>query len=448
MNTLYLDPNETMGVTDSESIQNAVDRAKECGINKVVIPRYNARTDETVWVISEAIKLPTGMTVVLDNCYLVMADGVMTNFFRNSNAYTALATKKEGKQYGITIKGEGCAVLDGGTPNGLSEATSCLETRPHVSLNHPIFFINVEGFSVENITVSNQRYYGMRFEFCSRGRVRDIFTDVRCDRPNQGCVDVRCGCHDILIENIHGQSGDDMVRLSALDVPENGGYNFILEDEAWDIRGISIRGVSGAAVGHSLVSIKAHNGACIFNVTVDNLSDTDGTVAALGGESERASLVSIGSNTDFATRPAVMGEISNISLSNIHTLYSTRAISLRGAVKNCHISNVHAAGMAKTVISSSNGDATDVGVSLESVTVDGIYFSPAEKSGTRVVDFALMREGDYVKGLYVTGAHLEDVEAIAEIDEAVAESVDIRTWAVLSGDEESMQTIITPREQD
>ena len=84
----YVSVNETIGECDSDSIQRAVDLAAERGIGKVVIPRINERTGEPKWIITKTVKLPSDMTVVLDNCFMQMADGVGGGFFASDNLFT------------------------------------------------------------------------------------------------------------------------------------------------------------------------------------------------------------------------------------------------------------------------------------------------------------------------------------------------------------------------
>ena len=53
---------------DSATIQNAIAAAEADGCRKIVIPRYNLRTDSTQWRISDAIRIPSEFTVILDTC--------------------------------------------------------------------------------------------------------------------------------------------------------------------------------------------------------------------------------------------------------------------------------------------------------------------------------------------------------------------------------------------
>ena len=133
----YKDPNEFQG-TDSERIQSAVYAAKKAGINKVVIPPFNGERGENKWVIEKAIKLPSDILVVIDNAYMVMADGVFENMFINENLRTPEGRVQAGRQKNIMLEGIGNAILSGGNYNGLSEETSGTASYPHVSFNNMI----------------------------------------------------------------------------------------------------------------------------------------------------------------------------------------------------------------------------------------------------------------------------------------------------------------------
>jgi|GEM_PF-4765397 hypothetical protein len=54
----YVSPNETISSTDDKSISLAIKKAKETGIDKVVIPRQNQRTGSEKWIIEDTILWP------------------------------------------------------------------------------------------------------------------------------------------------------------------------------------------------------------------------------------------------------------------------------------------------------------------------------------------------------------------------------------------------------
>lgn len=443
----YISPNETIGICDSESIQNAVDRAKEQGIGKVVIPRINARTGEALWVISKTVRLPSDMTVILDNCFMQMADGVVGGFFCSDNLFTPCGTDPKERMHNITIKGEGHAVLDGGKPTDLNEKTQKEKGTP-VALNTPIFFMNVTGFSVQNISITNQRYWGMRFQFCDRGIILDIFFSVKRDRFNQDGINLRNGCHDILIENVFGQTGDDMIALSAIDTDRRVGFNIdyplIVEGLSWDIHDVTIRNVSGAAIRHPLVAMRNHNGAKLYNIRIENLRDTEQITDAMNDNFERYALVAIGGNSYAGIRFAEMGETHDISIRGLHASHSVRCINTQSVIKNFDISDVHASGVCRAVIATTpDGWANSKsGVKMENVTLSNVYFYPENKKNTKLLDFSVMRKEDYIKNLYVDNVYLGNVECLAKIDD-ITETSDIKYGRIVFENEESLQTVRT-----
>ncbi len=457
----FISPNDTLGKTDSQSIQNAVNLAHESGINRVIIPRKNARTNGLFWEIEQSILLPSNMTVILEDAHLIMADDAMCNFFRNEYAYTEKALTQPGRQHNITICGIGNAVLDGGKTNGLDETTSLKNGYPHVSLNTPIFFLNVTQFAVENLSIVHHRYWGMRFEFCTKGKINNIYFDCVCDRRNQDGINLRNGCSDIVIENIHGQTGDDMIALSAIDTDffaqkeETKQYNFIVQGKDWDIHDVVIRNVSGAAIHHPLVALRNSNGAKMYNITIENITDTEQTRLARVDHLDRYALIRIGNNSYHRIRPSQMGETYGITVRNVHANYSSRVLAVQATLKNCHFSNLHASATCNSILACTPAWAGgEAGVKMENVVIDGVFFKPddtaVEKQGewiypeelvsSKVLDFSSMREGDYVKNLLVQNVFLENVDAFAEVDKKAKDNVSFTVSNLVADKEQSQQT--------
>ena len=189
------------------------------------------------WNIDEAIRLPSNFTLILDNCHLRMADGCYCNMFVNANHDTDLGRTVAGTDRNITILGRGRAILDGGTYNGLSEKTQRQNGLPPIWKNNLLLFTNVDGFKVSGLSCRNQRWWALNFVYCANGYVgnidfcasdtaidpdgnvyhglrRDNYADVLV--KNADGVDLRQGCHDIVIENLTGFTEDDSVALTAL----------------------------------------------------------------------------------------------------------------------------------------------------------------------------------------------------------------------------------------
>lgn len=473
----YVSPNddEAIGENDSQSIQNAVNIAKASGIGKVIIPKYNKRTQSFVWTISKTILLSSNLTIVLDNCYMVMADGVYENFFRTENIFRPCGTIDETQFENIYITGIGNAVLDGGKPNGLCEYNHLKNGLPHVGFNSPIMLYNVRNFAIENISILNQRYWAMRLTYCSFGRIRDIYICAIRDRNNQDGIDLRNGCNNIVIENITAQTGDDTIALSGLDVVRNDKYNMIIEKWDNDIHDITIRDIRSAALIHPIIAIRNHNGRKIYNVLIENVcdiaplkseevpvcvqkgQDVIGTFICDVGETDhiemcdysrypRYGMIHIGDKAYYAKRHSVMGETFNITVNNVNCHYSERAVVLGCELENIYINNILASGECIAAVSTcpmgTNGGPF---AKMENVFVDGIRLK-AKAEGAAAIYFGDLPEGGYVKHMYVRNictANAEHLVVASQTVEMVIENVKNENLGkeavkIISGSEESV----------
>ena len=275
---MFMDVNRFASCSsDAEMIQAAVDAARESG-ETVVIPKRNARTGENIWIIDKTVLLYSGTTVILNNAHLRMADGAICNMFMNSNARTPKALSKDGKQEYITIRGMGKAILDGGKHNGLYEVNGIARTvskYPDRACyeNCMIFMQNVEHLLLEGLTVRDQRYWAFCLNAVAYSRVANIHFESSSNVPNQDGVDLLLGCHDVIVENISGCVGDNIVALLATAEPI---YPQVVNSlREGDIRNITIRNLHVYGVGGcALVRLLNHDGYRIYNVTIDNVIET------------------------------------------------------------------------------------------------------------------------------------------------------------------------------
>ncbi len=404
---------DVRGADDSASIQNAVDMAAKRGTGKVVIPAWNARTGKPGWTLSRAVLLPADMTVVIDNARLALADDVYANFFRSANTWTKKGATPEGVLRNIRIIGLGTAVLDGAKANDLNESTSCMDGRPHVRANCPIFFQNVEDFEVGNLTIENHRYWGTCFCFCRRGRIHDLRFIARFDRRNQDGINLRDGCRDITISNISGQTGDDMIALSAIDRQRDDEYNYWVEGLSPDICHVTIENVSGAAVGHPLIALRNHNGSQIHDITIDNVVDTPFEVPCAGMERRRYAIMRIGNGIYWSRRKSTLGEISRITVRNVRVGYSVQGIVVNNTLKDALFSDIRCTGPCASVVTTSGPSWGGIGATMANVTIenssvesyvasaavfDGSFLNPGDRiENLRLRNCALVRGGERIE---------------------------------------------------
>ncbi len=355
---------EIRGETDSASIQNAVNAAAEQGLGQIVIPRKNARTGENIWNIDSAILLPDDMTVWLDNCHLRLADGVFCNIFRNINAYTDLGKTLAGEQKNIRIIGLGNAVLDGGKPNGLTERTSLTNGFPSIRENNFILFSNVRDFVIKDVRMMHQRWWAVNLYYCRHGLLSnlDIFADDTI--KNQDGLDIRCGCNNIIIENITGQAGDDLIALTG--VKAKSEKLLYVEGKDWDIHTVTIRNIKGTSVSKAVVALRNQDGVLLHDVLIDGIIDTSTTVGCRPYATLR-----IGQNAYIYERPSRLGETYNIHASNIFCNCDT-AVMLCATVCNSSFRNITVDGTAPCALSAVEGAC------LENILVDGIFYNTRE----------------------------------------------------------------------
>lgn len=178
----------------------------------------------------------------------------------------------EGEQKNISIIGVGKAVLYGGVHNELTELNSNKDGKPRIRNNITMYFHNVRDFKIENLTIRNQRWWGLEIIFSRYGHVRDIHFEIeyRDDYwKNQDGVDIRIGCNNILVENITGETGDDVVALTALDPDIECVYG-----KDCNIHDVFIRNVRAFCNECAIVRLLNHHRRKLYNITIDGIVDT------------------------------------------------------------------------------------------------------------------------------------------------------------------------------
>ncbi len=393
----YITPNDVgiIADTDSRSVQNAVDAARKQGCS-VLIPRYNQRSGECLWVFDEAVLLPSDIEVILDSCHIRLADGIYDNVFRNENIYDRERNFiNVGRQHNIHIRGVGNAVLDGGKHNGLLELNA-RKKGIRMQFNNLILLHNVENFTIENLELIEQRHWAVNILFCSHGRIADIRIYGRNNIPNQDCIDIRMGCSYLVIENITGQSGDDLVAITT----QSSSFPYLpSEDCDIDVHHIIIRNIVGTSRAQSLVALRNHDGSKLYDVEVKNVIDTrndDMNCHPYG-------VLRVGENLYYRDRPSQMGETRNIHAKNVFA-QTNETVCVGATLKDCTFENIYISHMAHCAVCTDHQPHQDGGVKMENVTFDGIYVNSDRKSFA-LTKFDTMREGDGFKDVVIKNVH-------------------------------------------
>lgn len=354
---------ELFAETDSGTIQNAIAAAVADGCRKVLIPRYNLRTDKTEWRIDKAIEIPSEMTLILDNCYMVQETGVYDNMFRNSLALTQHHTL-ETEQHDIAVLGVGNVRLSGGVHNGLLERTCGKNGFPKsMQCNHIFLWINVRGLRLENIYFENQRYWAVNHIYCRDVKMKNLDFFAYPHVPNMDGIDLRVGCRDFKIENITGRTGDDTVAMTA--IMGNNETAARVEGKTTDICNVKVRNVISDANRMLNVRMLTQDGVLLHDIDVDTVMDSSAwetkvyCKAALGLGTQGALYVKV-----CRAKP---GDLSRITARNIYTRGAI-AVRFDDACTDSTFTNI------KTFNTCFTGIGTvGFGCVLKNITVDGMY---------------------------------------------------------------------------
>ncbi len=388
--------NDYHGQNDSETLEAAIRSRTADGI--VLIPPRESGTEpeRKYWLIDRAILLPENTTVVLQNCTIKLSDKCRDNFFRSANCGFGFPDPAPIRN--IHIHGKGLCILQGADHPRATGDSSKLQHKPcphrpediiaieadwvpaerkasgkldfwdvhnhsyGTDAGNPeesqygdwrgigILFANVRDFSIENLTIVESHGWAISLEACSYGRVERIVFDARMSKEidgmlmnmeNQDGIDVRNGCHHIVISDISGETGDDVIALTAI-VPDKQTYRpggslrttHVMHND-WsrrerDIHDIIIRNVTAFSYLCWLVRLLPAN-TRIYNVVIDGLIDTRPADNPNGGT------LLLGDGGGYgANLPESM---SGITISNV-ICNSRTAVTLAGYMKDSVITNV------------------------------------------------------------------------------------------------------------
>ncbi len=285
------------GETDAESIQAAIDLAKEKGLDKTVIPRYNKRTGALYWTVDAPVKIPSDFVLELDNCEVR---------FLGEGAFEICG---EDKTYAerVHLLGKGNAKVCGG--ENAHRPLICIENARQVT---------VSGFSI-----CNQHTRGILCRGVSLAVIRDIwfFNNFAPAFPgeipgNAKGITVASRCDNVTIENIFGTTIGDTVEITTFSggaplrgsTPQRDGTS--AEENA--IRDISIKNLRTDCYVFSNVCLLNGNGNLLGNVVLDGVTDLSKEKSPYRAKAA----VSIG-ETVYGFRPSELGETRNITVKNV-----------------------------------------------------------------------------------------------------------------------------------
>ena len=418
--------NDFHGQTDNETIELAIKNRQPDGI-VLIPPRISdIEPERRHWLLDRAILLSGNTTVILQNCTIKLSDRCRDNFFRSANC--GIGIEDPAPISNIHIRGEGfCSLVGADHPRASGDGSKILanpcpytpedlcryapwvpeERRTPETLSFwdahdhsygtdagkesesqygdwrgiGVLLANAEHFSISNLHIVKSHGWGISLEACSFGQVEKISFDANMSKEidgmlnnmeNQDGIDIRNGCHHIVISDITGVTGDDVVALTAI-VPDTYEYkpggsmrtthvmhnDYTRRDR--NIHDIIIRNVVAYSHLCWVVRLLAAN-TKIWNVVIDGIIDTPpeeirhaGTLLLGEGDSaygknlpESIFSVTISNIISSSGIPvAIPGYLSDSVITNVVSRNPDQpVIQVRreGGLKNVQISNISTAG--------------------------------------------------------------------------------------------------------
>lgn len=311
LTSTVITPNQFKG-TDSQRIQKAIQKAKETtGI--VTIPRNNSNGTQR-WLLDEALRLPSDLTVMLENCTIQLSDQCRDNMFRSDNVGVGIEDPEWNRN--IHLIGVGNVVLKGAeNPRSTGDGARTLVLDPDAERkkgnwrvsygsdaaypdrkhtgdwrNIMILMAYVDGFSLKNVRVENSHAWAISFERTHNAEL----SDIRIFNPeevlingkhvkvfNKDGIDLRQGCKNFRIHNISGFTADDFIALSSLNVKpalkrKNGSLqSTMITKSGWhgpedDTEQIFISNINCESICRA-VAVRASDSASIHHVYITSL---------------------------------------------------------------------------------------------------------------------------------------------------------------------------------
>jgi hypothetical protein len=341
------------GISDSQAIKDCLNSAKSCDERTIIF-------DKKDYYIDAAITLPSDTTVIIDGVMIKQNDFVHDNVFRADNMetdpdnpYGYPLSIKAAKD--IKIIGKNDALIEG--------------PEKHTSFWHPHF--NEEQLAIGDYW--GWRGFQMLISRCENFEIRDItfkkvkswtisadrsknlhFSDLRfySTVKNGDGLNIRAGCSNVVIENISGETTDDLIAInSATDVNLVFPFkqyvfplipsNICKDEESIEdryITDVSVRNVYTSGV--SGVALLSRHGNKIKNVCIENVIDTHTGPFIHPLYPNATNLKLVYSYAGYFGETYTPGDISGVRISNAHSRFFKTTVFFGDVVHDVCIENV------------------------------------------------------------------------------------------------------------
>lgn len=339
--SIVVKPEDFEGKNISEKISNALSFLNKCNGGTILFK------DNPVYLISEAIALPSNTTMIVDGCKIKLGDQIFDNVIRsgnldideqNPNSYVKqLLPAKD-----IRIVGKNGAIIEGAENfyEGVNPKTGVKEKWLGDYWgwrNFTILFSYVDGFEISGFKVQKTHSWGIVLtNGCKNGHVNNL--ELHTTVKNGDGVSIIQGGSDILIENITGETSDDSIILAAFDESRwsNNKYVFPLlpvrySDYSYggDIHDITCRNIETSGIHHVMILLPSQ--PKIYNIYCSNISD--------GPKGGKRKVMRIYGNGQYGQgfKP---GNMYNIYMNDILSYKADIALEFLAPVYNSHFNKI------------------------------------------------------------------------------------------------------------
>lgn len=340
-NSVCVKPEDFEGANISEKITNALDFLEKCNGGTILFE------DNPVYLISQAIALPSNTTMIVDGCKIKLADNIFDNIIRSGNLDIDAANpngyvKQLLPAQNIRIIGKNGAEIEGAENfyEGVNPKTGVKEKWLGDYWgwrNFTILFSYVDGFEISGLKVSKTHSWGIVLtNGCKNGYVNNL--DLHTTVKNGDGVSIIQGGSDIVIENITGETSDDTIILAAFDETRwsNNKYVFPLlpvrySDYSYggDIHDITCRNIETSGIHHVMILLPSQ--PKIYNIYCSNISD--------GPKGGKRKVMRIYGNGQYGQgfKP---GNMYNIFMNDIRSYKADIALEFLAPVHNSHFNKI------------------------------------------------------------------------------------------------------------
>lgn len=338
-------PNHFDGNTQHDRINAALDF-----LNKAKGGTLELSTDtvepskKNSWIINSALMLYSNITIYINQATLKLADGVFDNIIRSSGIHADPANPN-GKVLDVE-EIQSVKILGSGKDNAFIEGPNVPYSAPNPIKGGAavqwvgdwygwrtvgILLANCKNYEIAHLTMRKTTCWAISQERgCEDMYLHDLHFDTAV--KNGDGIDFRMGCKNGVVERITGNTGDDLIALSAfLDfVPSYPSGNYIWPMQVTadnpntlgnNIENIRISDISGASQ-HNLVRVSLSGGAKVSDISISNISDT-------GGVNGNLVLISTGYGT-----PSSLGDLSGISVNDIASHYTKEPLRISAPIQD------------------------------------------------------------------------------------------------------------------